>query len=968
MTDYTSVDNKVIETIVSADNGIQSVDIQHLADGNVQITVLPDNVSSSAAYRNITMITSEKTYNSMANGGTVDNVVILPGSGGSSDFGAIYAEYGKENNLLDDVLYSYPIDYENKSRAATTSFQALDSLGCNGKTDIVSLSAGNAWAQEDAISALEAGADVRNVVVVGGGPGDNVDYSKLKNVNMIYGGNQGDGAGPEKAAAAGVNTYEITNFPSSGHVPNLDETYEAFATGDWNGFGVKKYNKDGSLGTENIELEDVISVPGNNKGTRMGFNKDRDKYYRKSWGVTPVSSADGKTSTDKTSSDKIKSDKTESDDAKTDKMNSDKTTSIEAVDDEVTINYNILAEHVDNINKYLNVDDTSLNTNNMSSTTPIVSGMFSGLEVTRDISNDLMSKTRSELKNILAIGGIYFNVDKNLTEMAMNLDSLPDMSSSSAYVLDNRVSQITGNVSSDAITFKKTFEIPLVSTSDFKNNGKINVEDLRNILSGNGMVMQTFENEMDNATKTQNAINNLTEEIGKSLKGDVWKCVGKNLSTLSDLQSMRITFNQELKAAYEEAAKLLIAYMGEDAELDMSELPKLKEKRKQILREIDELEKKKGAFTYTEVKKRTLFGKIKTEIVKTQMYSAAEISQFDNLINQKKDELDKLELLIKKLEELPEVINEATNMINDAVTQGLNGYGRAVSNVVTGNANSFDTNVLSVGQGVFTEPATNSLEPNEFYSGASKPSKPLTNNYSNYGGSSVNNTVFTANNNNSGGGNTVANINKDPVVDTANNFNGSDRNNSNNEANRVVSSGQENNTYASTVNNSGNGSFVNNDSNVNSNLVSENNTNSGNNTSNNNTDLDNNVVSSNDVTTDDNSDTSISNNTSDNGVISDNDGVSNNNTSSDNNTVSENNTVSNNNVFSNGNETINNTMHNNPKPDYVNIAKKTIPIVGVAAGTVGLAAGAVVAAPKVKKFIDEKTNDNFIDDEFKDNK
>ncbi|MBQ6817609.1 MAG: N-acetylmuramoyl-L-alanine amidase [Bacilli bacterium] len=307
------------------------------------------------------------------------------------------------------------------------------------------------------------------------------------------------------------------------------------------------------------------------------------------------------------------------------------------------------------------------------------------------ISNDLNGTILNETKVISSIAQVFFDMDRERTAAASALSDGSELnfdeSGYTAMLNDLLAFDVTGELKFDSFKFD-----PFSHTEG--NSGKICLSDLNSMLSGGslaGPLHDNLESERQSAKATLTELDNLNTMIssGTNFQGDIWKAVSGRLTEYSELMNLRIESADKLEAAMAKAIKLIIDYMGEYEELDDSKLPELKEKAEQIKQSILDAENIINATHNVSVPVDDGNGGTTYKYVIQYVYSASARTDAKNYITQARSLLIEINKEINKLENLPIVLAEAEQIINDALIEIYGSYGTRASNAVTGKTVSY---------------------------------------------------------------------------------------------------------------------------------------------------------------------------------------------------------------------------------------------------------------------------------------
>ncbi len=313
------------------------------------------------------------------------------------------------------------------------------------------------------------------------------------------------------------------------------------------------------------------------------------------------------------------------------------------------------------------------------STTAIPAMFYDSQKYLFGVSSTLADNIGKESAVIANIAQAIYNMDVNLSQRTNGLND---------PVNAQRVSATLNEILSTDITIPFTsFVSPLTTTKVTKGKaGKLCMSDLKALLSGGkltGTLASGFESDNADTQKTIDSIKSFQDKIAAntSLQGDIWKEVSSKLDNYKNLLNQRIASNDKLKAAYEEAIKLLEEYMGDYDELDDSMIDELKDKISKLKSEIDSLQ-----------------GQLSKA---TENYDSSTIARWKKTIEENQKLVEELNKKLEKLEGLWEVINKAIDIVTGAVDDIKSGYAKSVSSVAvaepeqvlgTGNAPIVGTN------------------------------------------------------------------------------------------------------------------------------------------------------------------------------------------------------------------------------------------------------------------------------------
>ena len=337
------------------------------------------------------------------------------------------------------------------------------------------------------------------------------------------------------------------------------------------------------------------------------------------------------------------------------------------------------------------MDSNEIITPTYSSTSTIPGNLMNAESSLLGISGDLNNTIYRETQVISSIAQVFYDMDRERTNAANALSDGRELLFDEAAYTDALNQLISVDISSQ-LSFESFMFNPFSHTEG--NSGKICLSDLTSMLNGSslaGPLHENLDNEKQSAKATQQELNNLNSMIssGTNFQGDIWKKVSQRLTDYSDLMDLRIESADKLESAIAKAIKLIVDYMGDYEELDDSKLPELKESAEKAKKNILDAQNIVNA-THTVTKTyEDEDGYTKYYYVTEYVYSASARSEARAYISTTTALLREINEEINKLENLPIVLAEAEQIINDALTEIYGNYGAKVSNVVTGNTVSY---------------------------------------------------------------------------------------------------------------------------------------------------------------------------------------------------------------------------------------------------------------------------------------
>ena len=317
------------------------------------------------------------------------------------------------------------------------------------------------------------------------------------------------------------------------------------------------------------------------------------------------------------------------------------------------------------------------------STSTIPSNLMNAETSFLGISSELSGTIYKETQVISSIAQVFYDMDRERSNAASELSNGSFNEAEYTDVLNQLISyDITSEIQFDSFLFD-----PFSHTEG--NSGKICLSDLTSMLSGSslaGPLHDNLESERQSALAIQTEIDNLNTMIssGSNFKGDIWTAVGNRLTDYSDLMKLRIDSANILESAMARAIKLIVDYMGEYEELDDSKLPELKEKAEQVKQEILDAQAIVDATHNVKKSKEGTNGELTYYYVTEYVYSVAARKEARSYITSARILLLQINREINKLENLPIVLAEAEQIINDALSDIYGNYGKKVGTAVTG--------------------------------------------------------------------------------------------------------------------------------------------------------------------------------------------------------------------------------------------------------------------------------------------
>ena len=338
---------------------------------------------------------------------------------------------------------------------------------------------------------------------------------------------------------------------------------------------------------------------------------------------------------------------------------------------------------LNSIRQTMNSQEVYLPTHTSTSTIP--NNLMNAETSLLGISGELNGTIYKETQVISSIAQVFYDMDRERSNAAAGLSNGEVQFDESNYidVLNQLISyDITSEIQFDSFLFD-----PFSHTEG--NSGKICLSDLTSMLSGSsltGPLHDNLENERQSAKNIKTEIDNLNTLIssGGNFTGSIWTAVGSRLSNYSDLMTLRINSADILESAIARAIKLIVDYMGDYEELDDSKLPELKEKAEQVKQEILNAQAIIDATHNVKYSKEGENGQTIYYTVTEYIYSVDARKEARKYITSARLLLIEINKEINKLENLPIVLAEAEQIINDALSDIYSNYGVKVGNTITG--------------------------------------------------------------------------------------------------------------------------------------------------------------------------------------------------------------------------------------------------------------------------------------------
>ena len=186
---------------------------------------------------------------------------------------------------------------------------------------------------------------------------------------------------------------------------------------------------------------------------------------------------------------------------------------------------------------------------------------------------------------------------------------------------------------------------------------KIYLDEIDAVL-GSGTCSSLSTDSQESKT-TKDALTSYISESKSTLKGEQWDKSRAKMEVFSEALQTRIALAEELMEAIKKALTLLKDYLGEDSMLDTEQLPEYQKQREICVSSIDKLN---AMLTETHQVPHT-GSDGKTYYTTEPVYDSATIQA---QIDQAKQVLAELDRIIKKIEGLEAVYNQALAILEEA--------------------------------------------------------------------------------------------------------------------------------------------------------------------------------------------------------------------------------------------------------------------------------------------------------------
>ena len=374
----------------------------------------------------------------------------------------------------------------------------------------------------------------------------------------------------------------------------------------------------------------------------------------------------------------------------------------------VSVNYNsVIASVNDVINSINNTNflknDSTYNAQN--SNAQIFGTLDKGENYLHSVSSNLLKQMSIGTSNIGTMLNNYSQLDANLASVALGLN---DGLSQGQFGSPSATLQLDNSQSFETIAKNSTNLFS--EKSVIGKVGKISVSDLKNIMAGK---TASLDNEIEDASKLDKSLSNLISS--PDIKGSGWDSLRNILENYKGCNQIRSASALKLKEAYEKATKLVSDYIAPDEDIDDSQIPEYVEKIARLESEIQENTNKISSLnsqnsSLAQVKPEAVYEKDeegKQRFVRydyTNYNSAraqidknnALILEAQGLLDAAKAAKEEATIYLEKLKGLAGIMDQASKIIDDAITDIEGMYASEVYKVDTPRlAKLRDSGVLS---------------------------------------------------------------------------------------------------------------------------------------------------------------------------------------------------------------------------------------------------------------------------------
>ena len=332
---------------------------------------------------------------------------------------------------------------------------------------------------------------------------------------------------------------------------------------------------------------------------------------------------------------------------------------------------------LNNIKNSNNKSTYEKTTTTYESTTNIPNNLTNGQNSYLEISNNLTESLNKELSVIASVAQCYYDMDN-------------DLANEQKYQ-----TQIDNFLSTD-ITFDINFTNYMFEPNSLiqGSSGKVKRTEIADLLNGdqlNGPIHNNLSIAKESARNTMESIADLQNTIATSdkLKGEAWQQISQKLDEYNEILKLKISLADTLESAMANALKLILAYLEDYDYIDDT---KLEETVKTILEAKATISTLKMSISQTQTSSKEVTdesGNTKIETYTEYVYSANARKAMQSKITELEQIIEELTKEVRKQEGLYNVLAQAEQIINDALSEVYSKYATKVSNIVTGTEVSY---------------------------------------------------------------------------------------------------------------------------------------------------------------------------------------------------------------------------------------------------------------------------------------
>ena len=320
------------------------------------------------------------------------------------------------------------------------------------------------------------------------------------------------------------------------------------------------------------------------------------------------------------------------------------------------------------------------------------------LPALNDANKYFFGATETLLKNISNDTQNIENILKNYATIDAQLANNADGLNGSAL---GGLSGFTNSIAIDKATIMTNYK-NLAAT--FNNNytkgkvGSVQMSDINSIYSGgklSGVIGSGLDAEITSATNLKSQINDLI--ANNAISAPSWELVKDRLADYSDLCDLRIKSAQMLEQAYADALKLIKDYVDPDEYLDDGEIPEYEAKIAKDEAEVKQLEQENAELAQVQCVPNTCSDGTTYcgEDCSARDAAQAKIKQNEAKIEALNAEITKFKAFVEKLEGLAAIMNQANEIVQNAIAQMEDMYGKKVDEISPVNIQELDQKAAS---------------------------------------------------------------------------------------------------------------------------------------------------------------------------------------------------------------------------------------------------------------------------------